>query len=93
MSSTASKIKQIEGLLGHGADLPTAISITLGCTLAAFASRNGVRRQEVYMCLGGYHQRPYEAIRDAICAELEIPREYLDRHIDSHRAARAAEVA
>lgn len=89
MSVTAEKIKQIEGLIGFGSTLPEAVSKALGSTLTEFALRYGWRHSEVSMCLNGYHQRTYPEIRDAICAELEIPREYLDRLIDAQKGAAA----
>lgn len=90
MSKTAAKIRQIEGLLTFGAPLTFAVAKALGCTLTEFAERNGVRQPELSMCLGGYHQRIYPKIRDAICRELAIPREYLNRLIEQQRLARKA---
>lgn len=90
MRKTAAKIRQIEGLLTFGAPLTYAVAKALGCTLTEFAERNGVRQPELSMCLSGYYQRTYPKIRDAICRELAIPREYLDRLIDQQRSARDA---
>jgi hypothetical protein len=74
----------------HGASVSEAIAKALGCSLAEFGRRIGKRQAEIYMCLNGYEQRVYAEIRDAICAELEIPREYLDRLIDTQHESTAA---
>jgi hypothetical protein len=85
MGATHEKIKQIEGLMAFGLSVSHAVFKALGCTRGEFAERHGVAPPEVSMCLLGYHQRTYPQIRDAICAELDIPREYLDRLIDTQR--------
>lgn len=93
MPQTAEKIKQIETLIAHGLTVSESVMRALGCTSTEFAGRHKVRQNEVTMCLHGYHQRVYPVIRDAICSELEIPREYLDRLIDGQHAPATAEGA
>lgn len=83
MARGANKIKVIEGALALGFDLTEAVGRALGGTLTAFAEQRGYTKQALTMCLRAYDGRTYSDIRDAICAELGIPREYLDRLIDS----------
>jgi len=86
MAHNKDSIKVIEGALALGFRVSEAVQRALGTTLTDFAGRHAFTRQSVTMCLMAYEGRTYSEIRDAICAELEIPREYLDRLIDSQRA-------
>ena len=90
MPPTTEKIKLIEAALSLGFSLSEAVQKALGGSLSDFAERHGARQTEVSMCLLGYHQRVYPEIRDALCTELEIKREELDRLIDDERQRRAA---
>lgn len=42
------------------------------------------------MCVTFYGGRMYNDIRDALCTELNIPREYLDRLIEQQRSTEVA---
>jgi len=84
------KIKVIEAALAIGFSLSEAIQRALGRSLTAFASAHGFRQNEVSMCLAAYEGRVYPQIRDAICSDLEIPREYLDRLIADEARRRVA---
>ena len=87
MPETHEKIKQIDALTDLGLDVSEAVQRALGVSLSEFGRRQGFSSAEITMCLRGYHQRVYPEIRDAICAELDLPREYLDRLIDGQSAA------
>jgi len=71
--------------MGLGLGVSEAVARALGRTLTAFGEDHGWSQPQVSQCLNAH--RPYPDIRDAICAELDIPRPYLDRLIDSQRPA------
>jgi hypothetical protein len=89
MAQTKESIKVIEAALAIGFKLSEAVQRALGAPLAEFASRHGFTPQAVTMCLGAYQGRVYSDIRDALCADLEIPREYIDRLLSSQAQAAA----
>lgn len=82
MPSESDAVKRLQAALDLGFSLSEAVFRTLGQTQSAWAEDHGVRQSEVSMCLGGYPERPYGAIRDALCDDLGIPRSDLDRLID-----------
>lgn len=85
-------IKVIETALSLGFSLSEAVQRALGTTLTQFAAGRPFSVQSVSMCLSAYEGRVYGEIRDAICDALDIPREYLDRLIDSQRPSVAEKV-
>lgn len=85
MTNDNIKIKQIEGLTDLGLTVSEAVTRALDCSLTEFADRHGFKQPEVSMCLNAYHQRGYPFIRDAICAELGVEREWLDNLIDTQK--------
>ena len=92
MRSDRGASKTIETAFALGFSLPDAIQRALERPLTEFGLERGFRKSEVSMCLNGYHQRVYPEIRDALCDELSIDREFLDAKIDE-QAARAAATA
>lgn len=82
--------KRVTELVDVGLPLTEAIAKAMGCSLSAFARRRDVRQEEISMCLLGYPGRIYTDIRDAICDELGIAREFLDEKIEEQAARNAA---
>lgn len=73
--------KTIREALRLGFSLSDAVQRALNRPLSEFAAQHGFRKSEVSMCLLGYHQRAYPNIRDAICNEIRISRQFLDAQI------------
>jgi hypothetical protein len=84
-------VKVIDGALALGFSLSEAVQRALGRTLTAFAADKPYSVQSVSMCLAAYEGRVYPEIRDDLCAELEIPREYIDGRIADVSARRSAQ--
>lgn len=77
-------------MMAVGLSASEAVQRALGISLSEFGRRNGFRQTEVSMCLLGYPDRGYPEIRDAICAELGITRDFLDAKIEEQAAVRAS---
>lgn len=56
-----------------------------GLLLQEFAQKYGVWVEQVSMCIKG--ERPYEEIRNALAAELEVDRAVIDQLIDGPAAS------
>lgn len=92
MEQGSEAVRRLEAAIGLGFSLSEAVQKALGCSLTQWAEANGHRQSEVSMCLGGYHQRAYPAIREALARDLAVEREDLDRLIEAQKPA-AEEVA
>lgn len=86
-------VKVIDGALSLGFSLSEAVQRALGRSLSSFCEGRSFSPQSLSMCLTAYEGRVYPEIRDAICAELDIPREYLDARIDDQARRRAEKIA
>lgn len=70
-----------------GADKLSALLRARGYSLASYARARGFWPEQVKMAL--YGMRPYPEVRDALAADLDIPRDEIDRLIDEGQAERA----
>lgn len=83
MADTKQNVKLIEGALALGFSPSEAITRAMGVSLSEFARQTGHTAAAVSMCFNFYNGRVFGGIRDLVAERLGVPREYIDRVIES----------
>lgn len=78
---------KIKKLRDAGIPVAEAVKASLGMTVREFADKHGVPETGVSGVINGSTPHPYNNIRDALCAELGVDREWLDSQLPTPKAA------
>ena len=76
-----SRMPKVKLLVENGIAMPDAVKAALGMTIRDFAEAHSIPETCVSGVINGSTPHPYERVRDALAAALEVDREWLDAHL------------
>lgn len=74
-------VPKIKVLTENGIPIAEAVKAALGMSVREFADKHGVPETAVSGVINGSTPHPYNNVRDALCAELGVDRDWLDERL------------
>lgn len=78
---------RIKLLIDAGVSVADGIKAALGMSIRDFAEKHAVPETAVSGVINGSTPHPYNNVRDALCVELGVDRDWLDSQLPSPKAA------
>lgn len=78
-------MNKIKLLVSAGIDFPSAVKAALGMSIGEFSAKHGVAPEQVSGLINGSTPYPQNRVRDALAAEFDVDRTWIDEQLETVR--------